>query len=75
MDRETLQELQNLENDKRLNQVVLTANQERIANELKGEMGQDMIDVLEGRKFVRLSLWDKFKNWFYYEMDKILRAL
>ena len=71
MDRTMNRELQTLESEKKMSQMALEGHQWEISQQLKGSMGKDMKDVLEGRKQVKFSLWKRIKNGF----DKFLWRL
>ena len=55
-------ELQTLKSERRMDELALKGYQWSIAQELKGTMGKDMKDVLEGKKKVSFSLWERIKN-------------
>lgn len=71
MNKEMSREIQTLESEKRMDKLALKGNQWTIAQQLNGSMGQDMKDVLEGKKQVKFSLWRRIKNGF----DKLLWVL
>ena len=64
MSREVNMELQTLESERKMSQMALKGYQWSIAQDLKGSMGKDMKDVLEGRKKVKFSRWRRIKNGF-----------
>lgn len=68
-------ELRELKNEKLIQEKTLRAEQERFASMLKNGVGDDMHDVLSGKKKVKLSKWDSFKYKFNYYLTKILKAL
>lgn len=68
-------ELKGLENDKKIHHLGLEHQKNKIANELKGSMGQDMKDVLNGKKNVNLSKFERFKFKFNYYLDKLFKIL
>ncbi len=68
MNRETHMELRTLESEKRMDKLALMGYQHGIAEQLNGSMGRDMMDVLEGKKQVKLSLWERIKH----KMDNLL---
>lgn len=68
MDKVISREIQTLESEKRMDKLALKGHQWTIAQQLNGSMGQDMKDVLEGKKQVKFSLWRRIKNSF----DKLL---
>ena len=64
MDKGTSRELQTLESERRMSQMALKGHQFALAEQLRGSMGQDMKDVLEGKKQVKFSFWRRVKNGF-----------
>ena len=68
MDKVISREIQTLESEKRMDKLALKGHQWTIAQQLNGSMGQDMKDVLDGKKQVKFSLWRRIKNSF----DKLL---
>lgn len=71
MDKAMSREIQTLESEKRMDKLALKGHQWTIAQKLNSSMGQDMKDVLEGKKQVKFSLWRRIKNGF----DKLLWSL
>jgi hypothetical protein len=71
MDKEMSREIQTLESEKRMDKLALKGHQWTIAQKLNSSMGQDMKDVLEGKKQVKFSLWRRIKNGF----DRLLWRL
>jgi hypothetical protein len=71
MDKAMSRELQTLESERRMDKLALKGHQWTIAQQLNSSMGQDMRDVLEGKKQVKFSLWRRIKNSF----DKLLWSL
>jgi hypothetical protein len=71
MEKEMSREIQSLYSEKRMDRLALKGHQWTIAQQLNGSMGQDMKDVLEGKKQVKFSLWRRIKNSF----DKLLWSL
>lgn len=72
-DNELNNEIRGLNNDKKIFKLTLESHQNKIANDLKGSMGKDMMDVLQGKTFVKLSKWEKFKYKINYYIDNILK--
>ena len=68
MDSEYNREVTTYESEKRMDALALKGLQWNIAEQLKGSMGQDMNDVLSGKKQVKLSFWRKLK----YSIDNFL---
>ena len=60
-DIELNRELRNLNIDKKNYECELKSEQLKLLNQLKGEMGKDMISVLNGEKKVKLSFKDRLK--------------
>ena len=61
-------ELTSLKSEKRMSEMAIKGYQNEIADKLNGFMGNDMMDVLAGRKFVKLTKWQKLK----YKIDNFL---
>lgn len=68
MDSEYNREVTTYESEKRMDALALKGLQWNIAEQLKGTMGQDMNDVLSGKKKVKLTFWRKLK----YRIDNFL---
>lgn len=68
MDSEYNREVTTYESEKRMDALALKGLQWNIAEQLKGSMGQDMNDVLSGKKKVKLTFWHKLK----YRIDNFL---
>lgn len=68
MDSEYNREVTTYESEKRMDALALKGLQWNIAEQLKGSMGQDMNDVLSGKKKVKLTFWRKLK----YRIDNFL---
>lgn len=72
---ELYQEQRELENDSRINKVELEQQKRHYAELLKGEMGKDMMSVLNGEQFVtiprRQQIWFKIKCFFKNIFAKI----
>lgn len=68
MDSEYNREVTTYESEKRMDALALKGLQWNIAEQLKGSMGQDMNDVLSGKKKVKLTFWRKLK----YSIDNFL---
>lgn len=64
-------EITTLQSERKMGETEIKSQQSQMAMMLHGSMGRDMLDVLEGRKKVRLSRWIRFKYWF----KNILRRL
>ena len=68
-DIELNRELKNLQIDRRNYENELKSEQIKISQELMGDMGKDMMEVLSGNKKIKLPLKDKIK----YEIKNFLR--
>lgn len=62
-------ELTSLKSEKRMSEMAIKGYQNELAEKLNGSMGADMTDVLSGKKFVRLTKWQKFR----YKFDNFLK--
>lgn len=62
MDKSIQREIQTLNSEKRMDELALKGHQWTIAQQLNGSMGQDIKDVLEGKKTVKLSFLKKIKH-------------
>lgn len=56
-------EITTLQSERKIGETEIKSRQSQMAMKLHGSMGKDMLDVLEGRKKVRLSRWTRFKYW------------
>lgn len=68
-------EMRELNSEKNIQNIVLNAEKEKYANLLRSEMGQDIKDVLSGKKVVKMSKWEIFKYKFNYYLNKIFKVL
>ena len=68
-DIELNREFKNLQIDRRNYENELKSEQIKISQELMGDMGKDMMEVLSGNKKIKLPLKDKIK----YEIKNFLR--
>lgn len=57
-------ELRSLEGERKMSEVAIQGYQHSIAEQLRSSMGEDMIEVLNGNKKVKLSFWDRMKHKF-----------
>ena len=62
-------ELTSLKSEKRMSEMAIKGYQNELANKLNGSMGNDMMDVLSGKKYVKLTKWQKFR----YKFDNFLK--
>jgi len=75
MDRELEMEKRELENERRMSARILKSNQEHIAEMLKGEMGNDMKDVIQGKKFVRESFFKRLTYKINYYIERMMSII
>ncbi len=68
MSRELDMETRSLESERRMDKLALKGEQWSISEKLNGPMGKDMREVLEGKRQVKFTRWQRIKNWF----DKVL---
>ncbi len=61
MDSELNREIVSLESEKRMDKVALKGYQSSISEKLNGSMGNDMLEVLSGKKKIKISRWEKIK--------------
>lgn len=57
-------EMRGLKNDQNMTRIAVESQKNRIAEELCGDMGEDMNAVLRGEKFVELEMKFKIRDWF-----------
>ena len=62
-----------LDNDKLMTKRALEFQQNFMANELLGSMGNDIHDVLTGKVKVKLSFWEKMKYKVNFWIDKLFK--
>ena len=55
--------------ERKMDELALKGHQWNISEQLKGSMGQDMNDVLSGKKKVELTFWIKLK----YRINNFLK--
>ena len=70
-DYELNREARGLKSDKIMTERAVNFEKNRWAELLKGEVGQDMKDVLSGKKKVKLSLKEKLYYTFRFYKNKI----
>ena len=68
-DLEYNREVKNLNIDKQNYERELKSEQLKLLNQLKGDMGKDMISVLNGEKTVKLS----FKDRIFYAIKRFFK--
>ena len=68
MDSELYRELRGLHADRLMTERAVSSEQNRWAELLKGSIGQDMNDVLSGKKIVKFTKREIFRyKWNYYK--------
>ena len=68
-------EKQALENDRLMSERALSFQKTKIANELLGDMGKDMTDVLSGKVKVKMPFSSKVKYKVNYWINKLFNSL
>lgn len=68
-------ELRGLKNDRKMTERSIAFQQTEIANKLKGEMGKDMMDILNGNKKIEIPLKQKVKFRINRFFDKLFEIL
>ncbi len=63
MNSEIKREIEALKEDIKRNDNVLEIERERIAEQLKGSMGKDIRDVMNGKIVVKLSFKERLRNF------------
>lgn len=58
-----------LNSERRMSDMALKGHQAMLSNMLNGSMGQDMDEVLSGKRKVKLSFWEKLR----YKLDAFLK--
>ena len=66
-------ELRGLSNDKKMTERVIDCQKQEMLKQLKGEMGDDMMAVLNGEKIVELGKLEKKKFQIKLFFRKIFR--
>ena len=64
-----------LDNDRLMSRRAINFQQRRIAEELLGDMGKDMDDVLSGKVKVKLPLLMRIKYKINFWLDKLFKIL
>lgn len=70
----TNREKRALDNDILMTKRALNFQQMKLAEELMGEMGKDMDDVLSGKVKVKLPLWLRLKYKVDFWINKIFKT-
>jgi hypothetical protein len=68
-------ELRGLKNDRKMTERSIAFQQTEIANKLKGEMGKDMMDILNGNKKIEIPLKQKVQFRIKRFFDKLFEIL
>ena len=68
-------ELKEIEKDRVKYEIELEKQQEKISMMLKGEMGKDMHNVLDGKVKVKMPLIDKVKYKINYFLNKLFNTI
>lgn len=68
-------ELRGLKNDRKMTERSIAFQQTEIAKKLKGEMGKDMMDILNGNKKIEIPLKQKVKFRINRFFDKLFEIL
>ena len=63
MDSLLAKEFTTLQSERKMGETEIKSSQSQISNKLRGAMGRDMIDVLDGRKKVKISKIRKLKHF------------
>ena len=61
-------EITSLNSERRMSELAIKGYQNDLAKRLNGSMGDDMKDVLSGKKVVKLTIWQKLR----YKIDNFL---
>ena len=68
-------ELKGYEGDKKMTKMAISVTQNQMKEQLLGDMGKDIKDVLDGKRFVTVSKYKKKKfqilSWFRRLLRKI----
>lgn len=66
-------EIELLNNDRETLRQELEREHNKLVELLKGDLGQDIKDVMSGKKKVKLSFKEKFKYKLNYYLDSLLK--
>lgn len=66
-------ELKQLKSDRLSNEIELSRQQNKLAELLRGEMGKDIQDVINGRKVVKLSFYEKLRYKVNHIIDSFFK--
>ena len=75
MEYELIRELRGLNNDKIMTERAVDFEKNRWASILKGKLGEDINDVLSGKKKVKLTFKEKMSYKIKYYKNKISKIL
>ena len=67
-------ELTAIKNDKIIFEHELSQHRDNIAFMLKNGMGEDMDDVLSGKKIVQIPFWDRVKYKISFFLNKLFNT-
>lgn len=68
-------ELDGLKKDKLGYELELQSHQRNLLQELKGDMGKDIEDVLSGKVKVKVPFWQKVKYKIRYLLERIFNTI
>ena len=71
MDSLLAKEFTTLQSERKMGETEIKSSQSQISNKLCGAMGRDMIDVLDGRKKVKISKIRKLKHFILSILMKL----
>lgn len=66
-------EIRGLEGDKRMTEMAVSTMKNMMSSSLKGEMGDDIDKVLNGERFVEVTVKEKFRFKLLSLLRKIFR--
>lgn len=62
MDKQLEKELMSLNGERKMSENAIRGHQWHMSQQLNGSMGKDMLDVLDGKKEVKFTFWQRAKN-------------
>ena len=71
MDSLLAKEFTTLQSERKMGETEIKSSQSQISNKLRGAMRRDMIDVLDGRKKVKISKIRKLKHFILSILMKL----
>lgn len=70
------EELKGLQSDKLKNNIIINSYKESLANDLKnGNLGKDMIDTINKKKIIKISMAKQLKYKLNKFIDKVFNTL